>query len=69
MHFWIPGPKKKSLLGSAALKLRNELPDLKTTCAKSMGASATECSSCLYSFLVRVRAGAALDESIETLRP
>ena len=69
MHFWIPGPKKKSLLGSTALKLRNELHDFKTTCAKCLGASATECRSCLYGLLVRVRTNAVLDESIEALRP
>jgi len=62
-------PRKEYLLESAALKLSNELHDFKTTCAKCMGASATECRSSLYGFPVRVRADAALDESIEALWP
>ena len=62
-------PRKERLLESAALKLRNELHEFKTACAKWMDANATECGSCLCGFLIRVRADAALDESIEALWP
>lgn len=55
--------------GNAALRLSNGFHDSETTCGKCLGASATECRSCLHGFLVGVRADAALDESIETVWP
>jgi len=69
MHFWSRVQGKERPPGNAALRLSNGFHDSETTCGKCLGASATECRSCLHGFLVGVRAGAALDESIETVWP
>jgi len=48
---------------------RNEFHYFKTACGKRTGASAAECGTGFYSFLVGVRAEPTVVETIEALWP